>query len=407
MGPSATILGKRLQLARQNSSLTQEAAAAKVGINRATLAQIEAGNRPLNNLEKLVALAELYRVELSVLLSTQEDEGNSPFVALCRLDPHLANDQLVKEEIEEQLSIFQEGVYLERLVEDKVRSVPPAYDFPEPKNYLEAVEQGQTLATQERGRLNLGIVPISNIADLIASQGIWATTTKLPNELSGLFLNHLTIGMAILVNNTHTRGRCRFSYAHEYAHALVDRKRLITITSKYNANELIEKRANAFASEFLMPSAGVEEALEGLNRGGASRQSYCLYDVANDSEAYVEKRVTASSQKILSQDVALIAHEFQVSYLAAAYKLSDMRCISRQELGVLLQNQKSGKDFLAALKLLDPEREFEDSDERLNLTGQIGRLAVEAFRRSAIDKHKLLSICKKLNIQGEKLLELI
>jgi Zn-dependent peptidase ImmA (M78 family) len=56
--------------------------------------------------------------------------------------------------------------------------------------------------------------------------------------------------LVILVNSSPVRARRRFSYAHEYAHALLDRDRQVTVTSTDNAAELIEKRANAFAASF-------------------------------------------------------------------------------------------------------------------------------------------------------------
>jgi len=71
--------------------------------------------------------------------------------------------------------------------------------------------------------------------------------------------------MVILVNYTHVHARKRFSYAHEYAHALLDRKRSVIVTMKSNANEWIERRANAFASVFLMPKLGVESILSSLD----------------------------------------------------------------------------------------------------------------------------------------------
>lgn len=403
MSLSLTVLGKRLREARINSGLTQEAAAQKIAVTRTALVQIEAGNRSVNTFE-LVELAKLYRADISLLLSEHGIENDDPLVALCRIEPHLSDNPVVESQIRNHVDIFREGVRLEQLLEEDPRSTPPVYDFPEPKSYTEAVRQGQELATQERKRLNLGFAPLTNVATLITAQGIWAAATNLSDDLSGLFLHHPALGMAILINNAHTRGRRRFSYCHEYAHALADRKRAATVTSRRNSNELIEKRANAFAIEFLMPTGGVESALERLNRGGLSRQTVWLYDVANDDVFHGEKRVRASSRKILSQDVALLAYEFQVSYQAAAYKLSDLRYVSRQELSELLPQKENGKAFLQVLRLKDPEGFNEEDEEQTNLTGQIGRLTIEAYRRKLITQDEAIAVCRKLKISGEELL---
>jgi Zn-dependent peptidase ImmA (M78 family) len=102
----------------------------------------------------------------------------------------------------------------------------------------------------------LGDAPITDMRELIVMQGIWAAGAKLPDEISGLFFAGTPAsGRFILVNHEQVRARKRFSYAHEYAHAILDHKRVATVTSKSNATEFIEKRANAFAAAFLMPRA--------------------------------------------------------------------------------------------------------------------------------------------------------
>ena len=98
--------------------------------------------------------------------------------------------------------------------------------------------------------------------------------------MSGIFLRHSSIGLVILVNYDHPRSRKRFSYAHEYAHALLDRKTTSAIvSSKENSQEFIERRANAFAAAFLLPAEGVRWFLELLEKGGASRRYRITYHV--------------------------------------------------------------------------------------------------------------------------------
>ena len=83
----------------------------------------------------------------------------------------------------------------------------------------EAIRHAETVALEERRRLGLGNAPASNIAELISSQGIWVAASHLSEGVSGLFLNHASVGFAILINNAHVPVRRRFSYAHEYGHA--------------------------------------------------------------------------------------------------------------------------------------------------------------------------------------------
>ena len=86
------------------------------------------------------------------------------------------------------------------------------------------------------------------------SQGIWASAIELPDEMSGLFLRHPSVGTAILVNSSHPRGRKRFSYAHEYAHALLDRDRTIVVSSADTSSDMVERRADRRRSDLPAPA---------------------------------------------------------------------------------------------------------------------------------------------------------
>ena len=100
---------------------------------------------------------------------------------------------------------------------------------------------------------------------------------KLTEDMSGLFTNHPSVGLCILVNYAHTRARKRFSYAHEYAHALLDRTSTATVSLEANRTELSEVRANAFAATFLLPRAGVWEFLHGRAKAGPSHVEQMVY----------------------------------------------------------------------------------------------------------------------------------
>ena len=130
-------------------------------------------------------------------------------------------------EVARCVSLCRQGVALERVLGRSPRSGPPNYEARLPRSSWEAVTQGEQTAVEERQRLGIGNAPIADVSELIASQGIWASGVSLPNDMSGVFLRHRSIGFAILVNAFHPRGRKRFSYAHEYAHALLDRDRNI------------------------------------------------------------------------------------------------------------------------------------------------------------------------------------
>jgi Zn-dependent peptidase ImmA (M78 family) len=56
------------------------------------------------------------------------------------------------------------------------------------------------------------------------------------------------------------------------------------LCTKANVNELIERRAAAFAAAFLLPASGIVETVRGLGKGQPSRQVQWVFDAATDGQ---------------------------------------------------------------------------------------------------------------------------
>ena len=368
---------------------------------------MEAGNRSVSTLE-LAKLAELYLRPVSYFLQEgARGEDEDVLVALHRAAPGLDNDPATQEEVARCVSLCREGVTLERILGRSPRSGPPSYEVRLPRSSWDAVVQGERTAVEERQRLGIGNAPIADVSELIASQGIWASGVVLPNDMSGVFLRHSSIGFAILVNTSHPRGRKRFSYAHEYAHALLDRDRNIAISSTGNSSEMVERRANAFAAAFLMPRNGVYAVLRGLDKGLPSRQEQTIFDVASGGHMDAEFRSPARSQRIDYKDVTMLAHRFGVSYQAALYRLKSLRHVSHAESRKLLDQEEFGRQLLRELSMFgDVEetdaRRYRDRELRI----EIAHLAIEAYRREEISRGRVLELGRALDIRGDVLLRL-
>ena len=396
-------LGRRLRDAREARGISQQLAAKALSLPRTAITQLEAGNRSVSTLE-LTRLSELYLYSVTRLLQEgTRDEDGDVLLALYRIAPGLEHDASTHGQVRRCVSLCREGVMLERLLGVEVRTGPPSYETRVPSASGEAVAQGEQIADQERRRLNIGNAPIADISELIVSQGIWASGVELPKDMSGLFLRHPSIGLAIIVNGSHVRGRRRFSYAHEYAHALLDRDWNIRISSTDNSSEMIERRANAFAAAFLMPRAVVYDALRNLDKGLPSRQEQTVFDVANDGRIDAELRSPARSQRITYKDIAMLAHHFGVSYQAALYRLKSLRYISQPESEELLEQDDFGRQYLKVL--------FEDIDEterrrywNRDIRSEIVHLAIEAYRREEISRGRVLELSEILDIPGDTLL---
>lgn len=414
MSIEQTALGKRLKEARLSCGMTQEAAAVALRLPRTAMVHIEAGTRALSATE-LVRLAKLYRRPISEFFADEivdTAEQEDPQDVLFRMDG-LHRDQRIMQEVSRCADLCREGALLESLLGRSLRTGPPVYKLPEARSAIEAVRQGSSVADGERKRLGLGDAPIRNITDLVANQGIWAASTCLPDVMSGLFLRHSSIGMFILVNRTHCYQRQRFSFAHEYAHALLDRPRTAIASTNKNVHEHAETRANAFAASFLMPASGVRVFLEFLDKGAPSRHAYYVYDVAGGREIEVQGRAMPGSQKITYQDVASLAHYFGVSYQAAVFRLQDLGIIRQPDRESLINQTDLGKQYG---EFLDIHSRFGDArqgsrtrrcqETDRELVSQIVYLAIEAFRRAVISEKKLLELGRKLEMPGAKLLKL-
>jgi Zn-dependent peptidase ImmA (M78 family)/transcriptional regulator with XRE-family HTH domain len=398
-------LGNRLKKARENAGLSQQIAAETLGLPRTAITHMEGGNRSVSTLE-LTRLAALYHQPVNVFFEESGEEEDM-LVALYRALPGLHDQPEVKDQVNRYLDWCREGCNLERILGRDHRSGPPTYSVNVPRNVGEAVSQGARIADQERKRLDLGHAPIPDMSELINEQNIWASGADFPDSISGLFLSHSSIGLAIFVNSGHTKARKRFSYAHEYAHALMDRDAQVTVSQTENASDLVEKRANAFAAAFLMPADGIAAMLKNLDKGSPSKAEQMIFDVATEGRIDTSIRSSASDQRITYQDVAIIAHHFGVSYQAATYRLRSLNHISPRECDELLGKVDIGREYLDLLDFTsDLEGRESQSTIHRELRSHIVHLAIEAYRREEISRGKLRDIAKSLDIPSEKLINL-
>ncbi len=403
-------LGQRLKEARNNCGLTQQQVADELEIQRTAVVNIETGKRALSTLE-LTKLARMYGRSVSELLSEPAGEEDI-FVVLHRLDAEFSEDSTVHREVNRHVAICREGHDLKELLGISVEDGSPEYVMPEPRSTLEAVEHGSLVATQERRRLSLGSNPVPDLAKLIAAQGIWAAKAKLPDEMSGMFLLHSTFGSAILINQDHPHSRRRFSFAHEYAHALLDRRATASISSSKNRRDYREVRANAFAAAFLLPAEGIHSFLQHRRKNLPSRVDQVVYDpLAHHSSELVEakQRFKASDSKVTYQDIASLMCYFRTSYQAACYRLKSLELVSKDELTELLAKEDDAKAAFRVLKLFDDATTEEENDSQFDqdvLRLQVLNLAVEAFRREEISRGRLRDLSSVLGIKASDLLKL-
>lgn len=383
-------LGQRLRRAREAIGLTQEAVARHLDLSRSSVAQMELGKRAVSGLE-LDRLAYLYGRDLRDFLAPVFDPEAS-LMALFRAAAEAGGDQVL-EAASRCIALTREMIHLEELLAlDRAQLGVPAYPASSPKTRWQAIQQGTQAAQEERRRLGLGMLPSGDVADLLESQGVRTLLVDLPEDISGLTLMDPGLGLAVAANRRHHLLRRRFSWVHEYAHVLFDRRQKGTLSRTADREVLTEVRANAFAAAFLLPAEGVQQFLTELGKGQSSREHWDVFD--ETSVVSAEGRREPRSQNVQIYDVALLAHHFEVSRTAALYRLRNLKLIAQRELDHLLQEERRGRGKSIARLLGLPEPDTSDRDKfRARFLG----LALEACRREKITRRKLIELAEVLD----------
>ena len=377
-------LARRLRAARKACHITQAKAARVLGIPRSAVSQIETGQRGVSALE-LHRLAQLYSRDVGGFLEDRFEECN-PVTAMFRAHPELRASPAATASLRLCGEINREVANLRELLElDRGISTIPEYSLRAPKSKWDAVQQGNAAAETERRRLDQGIAPLPDVADLLGAQGISTVLVDMDDGISGLTLISADGNVLVAANRTHPIMRRRFSFAHEYAHVLLDRALKAILSHTRDRSSLMEVRANAFAASFLMPDEGVRSYVNALSKGLGSRTRADTFD--EEAATRVEVRLPAETQNLEMHDVVRMAHHFGVSCAGMLYRLKGLGSVTEEERSSLAEQDSAGlgKALRGFLGLPEPD----DSDGEMRVHARFVAMAIEAFTRAKITHRKL------------------
>ena len=377
-------LARRLRAARKACHITQVKAARVLGIPRSAVSQIETGQRGVSGLE-LYRLAQLYSRDVGDFLEDRFEES-SPVMAMFRAHPELKESSAAVQSLRRCGELHREVANLYDLLElDRSISTIPEYSLRAPKSKWGAVQQGKAAAEKERRRLDLGIAPLPDVADLLGAQGISTVLVEMDDGISGLTLISADGNVLVAANRNHPLMRRRFSFAHEYAHVLLDRELRTILSHARDRSSLMEVRANAFAASFLMPAEGVRSYVDALSKGLGSRTRADIFD--EEAPTRVEGRKTADTQNIELHDVVRMAHHFGVSCTAMLYRLKGLDFVTEEERSSLAEQDSVGlsKALRGFLGLPEPD----DADGEMRVHARFVAMAIEAYTRAKITERKL------------------
>jgi Zn-dependent peptidase ImmA (M78 family) len=349
--------------------------------------------RAPNSLQ-LVDLARLYGLDPGDLLKAEfEPSPTTALQALFRAEAAIANDAERAKAVRECAELRRDFVRLEEMLGVERRaSYPVRYETPPLRARYDAVRQGEALAASERGRLGLGDEPIPSLVELLQSQGIWVAEVDLPDNISGFTLHDASDGIAVFVNPQHVEARRRFSYSHEYCHAVADWKSESVVSRMEERTELCEVRANAFAAAFLLPPAGVRAFIASIGKGRGDR-SLRIFD---EREALTAReRADLAARPIGAHDLVLLASAFGVSYDAVTYRLQNIGLITNDERERLVSQRHLENGFR-----LEGSRPVEPAGPAFH--ARLVNLAIEALRSGLISAGRFRELCLRAGVSPDK-----
>jgi len=381
-------LAQRIRAAREQLGFTQDEVAEALGLPRSAVSEIERGNRSVSSLE-LEAFARLYGRPVGDFLAEAFDPAD---VVIARLRSVSEGEELhvLLEAGALSQRVLAELHNLEELLEIEPPTVAlPFYELPRPQSTWQAIRQGEAVAADERRRMGLEQRPVADPPKLLLSHGIRAFLFDLPQDVAGVSLMDHRWGLAVIVNRRDARVRRRFSWIHELAHVLMDRDQKATVTRGEDRDRREEVRANAFAAAFLMPEVALREALVRLDKARPSRERFIVTDGDSNPTA-AERRSVASQRELTLEDVAQIADELGVSYLALLYRLLNLKLVSQGTFDALRSDEQQRGAVLRRIR--HPNG---DEPDRSSLhvppdfANHLLALGVRAYRQDLVARSKV------------------
>ncbi|MEV5710260.1 XRE family transcriptional regulator [Actinoallomurus sp. NPDC052274] len=231
------------------SGLTRHAFATRIGLDDSKLSKSLSGARRFSSLD-LARIADLCQVTVDWLIT-----GEQPPLAMAARTT--SGDARAALEIAKRYSTLRTDMAL--------------LGYPQPWRPMTAsigtgryAEQGRRLAAEALARVREAGHSISNMASTEEVFGVDVAVVELGAGFDGLAVSADDVKLIVLATS-HIPARQRFTLAHELGHLLAGDDQGIhldrDIFDDAQARDPSEKRANAFASAFLMPEGVLREAV--------------------------------------------------------------------------------------------------------------------------------------------------
>ncbi len=356
---SSQDVGERLRIAREEASITQAEAAARIDVARTTLVAIEKGQRRIRP-DELQRLARLYDTSVNALMRRE-----SVYVDLVPRFRKLSTstDEAADAAARLLADLVRAEVELENILGIKrTRNYPPE----RPIMPGDVRAQAENDATELRHWLGLGQAPVRDLISLLELDlGVRVYVRRVDPRISGLFAYDEELGACMLLNAIHPRERRAQSGGHELGHLVSTRRQAEVLHTDEEENSREERYANAFGRAFLTPTRTVMQRF---------------------------REFTAGASHLTRRHVILLAHTFGVSREAIVRRLEELALTKPGTWDWFVANggitDAQARQVLGDLTPLDMGKRDADRPTTLRLN----LLAAEAWRQDLLSEGQLARI---------------
>ena len=243
-----SLFSSKLIKYREQRQTSLDEVSAVTGISTQALVTLENAERPPTGDEVLI-LADYYQCDYQFFISNEKLAPFEQTETVYRRH----GDEFSKED----RWTIQQFLFLCECEEFLLNALPrrdyKPFRFSKVGTYFKG--HGEQAATKLREHFDYSSIQVgSDIYDDFRRLGFHIFRRQLGNSnISGLYIKHPTAGKCILVNYSEDVYRQRFTVAHESAHAILDEEEDFIISFVRDKSNLVEIRANTFASCYLMP----------------------------------------------------------------------------------------------------------------------------------------------------------
>lgn len=236
-----------LEVARQLRGYTQAEAASLIGISQGKLSKAEHQIQALPA-EVFDKVAYAYNLPVSFFYRTDDHSAEEHFYFRRKITIPVKTIEAFKAQIQVLKLIIDDLLTPIELPECPLPSLSPNdYSIKE-------------IASTIRHKLGFSYGPFSNLTSTLEKNGILVFKFDFgTNKLDGLSSITSSGYKVVFLNNQMPNDRIRFSLAHELGHIVMH------IGQGQPGSEQLERQADAFASEFLMPEDEISNMLYNIN----------------------------------------------------------------------------------------------------------------------------------------------